>query len=77
MLAALTCLLLKEGQKVVYIPDCRGLPRDAFGYLRHSLRLAFHCPSDADHREYSSCQHSAIGLPQNFAYSSLLIRPMH
>lgn len=42
MLAALTCLLVKEGQKVVYIPDCRGLLYDVFGYLQHSLRLAFH-----------------------------------
>lgn len=52
MLAALTCLLLQEGQKVVYIPDCRGLLRDAFSCLRHSLQLAFHGPSDAGHRQY-------------------------
>lgn len=44
MLAALACLLMKEGIKVVYIPDCRALLRDMFGYLRLALRLTFHGP---------------------------------
>jgi len=44
MLAALACLLMKEGNKVVYVPDCRGLLRDMFGYLRLALCLTFHGP---------------------------------
>jgi len=44
MLAALACLLMKEGSKVVFVPDCRALLRDMFGYLRLALRLAFHGP---------------------------------
>ncbi|KAF8417640.1 hypothetical protein EV426DRAFT_622182 [Tirmania nivea] len=42
LLAALTCLLIKEGHKVVYLPDCRALLRDPFSYIRGALRLTFH-----------------------------------
>ncbi|KAF8450160.1 hypothetical protein BGX38DRAFT_511381 [Terfezia claveryi] len=41
LLAALTCVLRKEGMRVVYLPDCRGLLDNPFQYLRHALRLAF------------------------------------
>ena len=41
LLAALTCVLRKEGMRVVYLPDCRGLLDNPFRYLRHALRLAF------------------------------------
>ncbi|KAF8430900.1 hypothetical protein BGX38DRAFT_1230439 [Terfezia claveryi] len=42
LLAAITCLLIKEGHKVVYLPDCRSLLKNTFGYLRSALRLTFH-----------------------------------
>lgn len=41
LLAALTCVLRKEGVRVVYLPDCRALLDNPFRYLRHALRLAF------------------------------------
>ncbi|KAF8431713.1 hypothetical protein BGX38DRAFT_1177614 [Terfezia claveryi] len=40
ILAALTCLLMKKGHRVVYIPDCRALILDLFRYLQFSLILA-------------------------------------
>jgi len=42
LLAALTCLLIKQGHKVVYLPDCRVMLRNPFGYLQFALRFAFH-----------------------------------
>lgn len=41
MLAALACLLAKEGRRVVYLPDYRGLLRNPFWYLCSALKLAF------------------------------------
>ena len=41
LLAALACLLTKQGMKVVYLPDCGEMMGDAFEYLRAGLRLAF------------------------------------
>jgi energy-coupling factor transporter ATP-binding protein EcfA2 len=41
LLAALACVLNKEGVKVIYLPDCREMMGDAFEYLRSALRLAF------------------------------------
>ncbi|RPB20043.1 hypothetical protein L211DRAFT_576338 [Terfezia boudieri ATCC MYA-4762] len=52
ILAALTCLLMKEGHRVVYIPDCRALLLDLFGYLQFALVLAYCAPSDKVAREY-------------------------
>jgi hypothetical protein len=42
ILAALVCLLIRKGNYVVYIPDCRDLLQDVEGYLRCALQLAFH-----------------------------------
>lgn len=52
ILAALTCLLLKEGHRVVYLPDCRALLRHVFGYLQCALVLAYHRDSDTAARHY-------------------------
>jgi hypothetical protein len=41
MLAALACALNKAGRHVVYLPDCRGLLKSPFGYLRSALQLTF------------------------------------
>jgi energy-coupling factor transporter ATP-binding protein EcfA2 len=41
LLAALACILHKEGRKVVFLPDCREMMGNVFGYLRSALRLAF------------------------------------
>ena len=46
ILAALTYLLMKEGHRVVYLPDCRALLRDVFGYLQFALVLAYHGASE-------------------------------
>lgn len=41
MLAALACLLTKDGRRVVYLPDCRSMLRGPEWYLRSALLLAF------------------------------------
>ncbi|KAF8430466.1 hypothetical protein BGX38DRAFT_397572 [Terfezia claveryi] len=57
ILAALTCLLMKEGHRVVYIPDCRALLHDLFGYLQFALVLAYYRVSDIEARKYlEQCQ---------------------
>ena len=57
ILAALTCLLMKEGHRVVYLPDCRALLRDVFRYLQFALVLAYHGASERTSREYlERCQ---------------------
>jgi len=57
ILAALTCLLMKEGHRVVYLPDCRALALDLFGYLQFALVLAYHGASETQAREYlERCQ---------------------
>ena len=47
LLAAPTCLLIREGAKVVYLPDCRALLRNSLEYLRTALRLTFDEDEDA------------------------------
>ena len=41
ILAALTCLLMKEGKRVVYMPDVREFAASMVGYLRNALLLAY------------------------------------
>jgi hypothetical protein len=41
MLAALACLLIKEGKRVVFLPDCRALLEDHGRYLTSALLLCF------------------------------------
>jgi energy-coupling factor transporter ATP-binding protein EcfA2 len=41
LLAALACALFKAGRHVVYLPDCRGLLKSPFCYLRSALQLTF------------------------------------
>jgi len=42
LLAALVCHLIREGKRVVYIPDCRGLRKAFAQNLRDALLFAFH-----------------------------------
>ena len=41
MLAALACLLIRQGRRVVYLPDCRTLLDNMLGYVKVALLLAF------------------------------------
>jgi hypothetical protein len=42
MLAALACLLMQEGKRVVFLPDCRAMMQEGFGrYLSAGLLLCF------------------------------------
>jgi hypothetical protein len=41
ILAALACLLVRKGERVVYIPDCPAMLLDPFLYLRTALLFAF------------------------------------
>jgi len=42
LLAALTCLLMREGEIVVYIPDCSDLLGNPVGYFRTALEFAYY-----------------------------------
>jgi hypothetical protein len=54
ILSAITCFLLRTGNRVVYLPDCRQLAMDPVDYVKSALFLAYH---DDDKRinEISSC----------------------
>jgi len=41
ILAALVCLLVKEGKRVVYLPEAKQLATDLVGYTQYSLQLAY------------------------------------
>jgi hypothetical protein len=41
ILAALACLLIRRGHRVVYFPDCRAACDSWFHYLRRALLFAF------------------------------------
>ena len=41
ILAAMTCLLLQQGKRVVYLPDCRAMAADFLEYIKSGLLLAF------------------------------------
>ena len=41
MLAALACLLIQQGRRVVYLPDCRILIENMLEYVKASLLLTF------------------------------------
>jgi hypothetical protein len=41
MLAALVCLLVRVGERVIYLPDCRSMLQDPLDYLRKAFLLAF------------------------------------
>ena len=42
LLAALVCHLVREGERVVFIPDCSALLTDLRGVIRKALLFAFH-----------------------------------
>lgn len=48
ILAALACLLVRQGERVVYLPDCFAMLRDPLEYLRVALLFAIR---DASSRE--------------------------
>jgi len=41
LLAALTCLLMRQGMLVVFIPDCNDLLADPTGYVTAALEFAY------------------------------------
>jgi hypothetical protein len=41
ILAALVCLLIRSGERVVYVPDCAEAIKDSFEYMRTAFLLAF------------------------------------
>ena len=41
ILAALACLLIHKGERVIYVPDCRALLHRPVHYLRNAFLLAF------------------------------------
>ena len=41
ILAALACLLIRKGERVVYIPDWRAMLRRPLTYLQHAFLMAF------------------------------------
>jgi len=41
ILAALVCLLIKEGKRVVYLPEAKPLATDLVGYTQYALQLAY------------------------------------
>ena len=48
--AALACLLIRRGERVVYLPDCRAMLAEPLAYIRKALVLAF--IHDASELEY-------------------------
>lgn len=63
ILAAFACLLVRNGQRVVYIPDCGAMLIRPFVYLRNALLFAFADPPSSEHRKrIFECQHvEALG----------------
>jgi len=51
ILAALACLLYREGKRVVFIPDCRALLGQSIPYIKTALLCAFADPSLEKQRE--------------------------
>jgi hypothetical protein len=51
ILAALACLLVRQKETVVYLPDCRAMLREPLEYLRNALLFAFADSSSSDYRE--------------------------
>lgn len=41
VLAALACYLIRQGEEVVYLPDCRAMLRNFVGYIKGALLLTF------------------------------------
>ena len=46
MLAALACVLVRNGKKVAYLPDCRALVKAPLHRLQFALKFAFHSQPD-------------------------------
>lgn len=44
ILAALACMLYRQGKRVVFIPDCRAMLRDPLPYIKSALLCAFADP---------------------------------
>jgi hypothetical protein len=42
ILAAFTCLLMRQGERVIYVPDCRKALQTPLTYLRDAFLFAFH-----------------------------------
>jgi len=51
ILAALTCLLYRQGKRVVFIPDCRAMLANPLVYIKCALLCAFANPSLKEERQ--------------------------
>jgi len=47
LLAAVVLCLIWQGERVVYIPDCREALNDSFRYIQEALLFAFHNDNDS------------------------------
>ncbi|KIM82083.1 hypothetical protein PILCRDRAFT_484362 [Piloderma croceum F 1598] len=62
ILAALACLLVRNHQRVVYIPDCRAMLSRPLVYLRNAFLFAFADPQSEYRKGIWECQHvEALG----------------
>lgn len=48
ILAALACLLIRTGHRIVYLPDCRAMLGEPLSYVQRALRLALWKPEDTN-----------------------------
>jgi hypothetical protein len=62
IVAALVCFLLRQGKRVVFLPDCKAMLEDPVEYLQAALLLAMHGDAEAQHRV--TCARSADELTQ-------------
>jgi len=52
ILAALACLLYRQGKRVVFIPDCRAMLINPLLYIKCALLCTFANPSLEEEREW-------------------------
>jgi hypothetical protein len=51
ILAALTCLLYRQGKRVLFVPDCRAMLANPLIYIRYALLCTFAIPSLKEERQ--------------------------
>jgi hypothetical protein len=60
LLAAMVCLLMRKGRKVVFLPDCKALLRDPVDYFRSALLLTFASEPSIQARVARLCSVEAV-----------------
>jgi hypothetical protein len=53
ILVALACLLIRKGERVVYIPDCRAMLNNLPAYLRNAILMAFPDTASSFYRNWA------------------------